>query len=1161
MKKSQTTNVFSEGLLMDLNPMVTPNNVMSNALNATLITMNGNEYSLQNDMGNGRVETAYLPEGYVPLGTAELGGIIYIVSYNPLIDKCQIGSFPSPERNITSSELPTPLVTVTNSQFQGSSGKLINLILKVKLLSDPNSEDGLFKLNPGDKYAIYSTNSGITGNTSCISDVGNPLHKVDTLPRNVTIHVVSIGSDGKIVYLDDSLKWNGGNDKPPHYYIKECDGIDNISTDIDQYRSLVSSAYNIFNSKVSGELALLFELKVIDSFSVTWDAQVSNISSGSYNKEADITFYLNYTSEHPQINMRYAIITDSQTTPNLQCSVKSGWNSTIDGLNRQNDGTDPDIPVHVDSFRYSSEDDLSQYIWNYEVTPAMSFGYLEHLAVRGSINFQEIGSGKILLDEWRYFIQDDNFYLNWGLSAYPEINKSIDRVIMTFIPFNKIEGNVILDTTLPPLDTFPQYIISGRTSYSGYFQEFINFGETSRIVGGQLLPNQLYLVDICPVYGNDKEWEYRHTFRWLYTTKQWNDKFIEEQIEDFKVLTLDDIPIGFDIQYDIKDYTVAYQDVINTKLEVPREFENNTPYLLMSAQITTINGKYDSEDNSIEFDNQPSCISVDATTVCNTYPQLFTFKKQETDSYQFNITSSNITHEDFTPTSDRSSILADFVLPKIDQPDQDTNQMSIPENYSHIISEVIKDGINTPEEDEQAVDSFTATITQEGDHFDINFIGAIFSRINAELKMSVVSIEQEIRPFLYYTDDYANLGLDDSSTPPKKFTSFFVESHRDLGRGDPFGFRFRDERDTSGTRDHESYKKEWNPTDTFDYDNWWQVPPYNDYLNVWMLEGGALFYPIRWDGQNGRKLEWGGVNVKGQISLMARSTDDHYIPINCWVSSGQEYVLAEMVSKIYTTLYYVNTEVENKNLAIVDCINYMTNYRETWNVSVSSKLNVQNIEDDILLIPINGTLTSSTTEDPISLTQLQNICKSIIDDPEVLDLSNISKGDQSQIEFEDKTLSHTFSIYNYDLFQEYTNAKATVYEAIMRLSTELDWHRCPARVAGKIYVYDHINKDFIRLSTQRSTTYIITQAGTLRQEPDPEYADLKRVVLTRNGWENSGLPLFTKMELDDTTLKFDQNNMLSIKKGFLFESDTHGHTYSYLRNNSGQIIDGDFTKG
>jgi hypothetical protein len=56
-------------------------------------------------MGNGRVETACLPEGYIPLGTAELGGIIYIASYNPLTNKSQIGSFPSPERNVTSDEV------------------------------------------------------------------------------------------------------------------------------------------------------------------------------------------------------------------------------------------------------------------------------------------------------------------------------------------------------------------------------------------------------------------------------------------------------------------------------------------------------------------------------------------------------------------------------------------------------------------------------------------------------------------------------------------------------------------------------------------------------------------------------------------------------------------------------------------------------------------------------------------------------------------------------------------------------------------------------------------------------------------------------------------------------------------------------------------------
>ena len=66
--KQEATNTFGDGMIMDLNPLTTPNNVLTSALNATMVTYNGNEFVLQNDMGNGRVETAYLPSGYVPVG-------------------------------------------------------------------------------------------------------------------------------------------------------------------------------------------------------------------------------------------------------------------------------------------------------------------------------------------------------------------------------------------------------------------------------------------------------------------------------------------------------------------------------------------------------------------------------------------------------------------------------------------------------------------------------------------------------------------------------------------------------------------------------------------------------------------------------------------------------------------------------------------------------------------------------------------------------------------------------------------------------------------------------------------------------------------------------------------------------------------------------------
>ena len=47
----QTVNQFTKGLQMDTNPMIQGSDTLTDALNATLVTMNGNEVILQNDMG------------------------------------------------------------------------------------------------------------------------------------------------------------------------------------------------------------------------------------------------------------------------------------------------------------------------------------------------------------------------------------------------------------------------------------------------------------------------------------------------------------------------------------------------------------------------------------------------------------------------------------------------------------------------------------------------------------------------------------------------------------------------------------------------------------------------------------------------------------------------------------------------------------------------------------------------------------------------------------------------------------------------------------------------------------------------------------------------------------------------------------------------------
>lgn len=95
--KQIQTNTFTDGLNTDLHPLTVPNTMLTDCINGTIITYNGNEYILQNDMGNYQLKKAQLPADYIPVGVKEYGNIIYIVSYNPLDKKCQVGSYPSPQ--------------------------------------------------------------------------------------------------------------------------------------------------------------------------------------------------------------------------------------------------------------------------------------------------------------------------------------------------------------------------------------------------------------------------------------------------------------------------------------------------------------------------------------------------------------------------------------------------------------------------------------------------------------------------------------------------------------------------------------------------------------------------------------------------------------------------------------------------------------------------------------------------------------------------------------------------------------------------------------------------------------------------------------------------------------------------------------------------------
>lgn len=237
----------------DLDSVSAPNNILTDCLNGTLITFNGNEYTLQNDFGNAIVETTKLKEGFIPLGLSSYGGIIYVVSHNPLTGESEFGSFPSPERNIdpdnfTSSD-PASGVTgllekvISNNSFYDTNNNLLQNIRKDLMNIDE------FQLSSGDKYAVYITDK---------AQAANLLNNIDKL---FDFKLANI-NEGSLSYIDEF-----------NLYSK-------AEISFDESVSGLPLKYDVYSESATGKLAIIVKIKTIDSFNLTIreTTSVNNIS-------------------------------------------------------------------------------------------------------------------------------------------------------------------------------------------------------------------------------------------------------------------------------------------------------------------------------------------------------------------------------------------------------------------------------------------------------------------------------------------------------------------------------------------------------------------------------------------------------------------------------------------------------------------------------------------------------------------------------------------------------------------------------------------------------------------------------------------------------------------------------------------------------------------
>ena len=141
---------------MDIHPLQTPSTVLTDNLNGTFITYNGNEHVLQNDMGNFKLKKCKLKENYIPIGTASYGDILYIASFDSINKRFELGSYPSPLQWNSSDDLRIKAIdSVIEAALKNNDEN--DVFLYSNLTSQTRKiifDDKNLKLNPGDYYKI-----------------------------------------------------------------------------------------------------------------------------------------------------------------------------------------------------------------------------------------------------------------------------------------------------------------------------------------------------------------------------------------------------------------------------------------------------------------------------------------------------------------------------------------------------------------------------------------------------------------------------------------------------------------------------------------------------------------------------------------------------------------------------------------------------------------------------------------------------------------------------------------------------------------------------------------------------------------------------------------------------------------------------------------------
>lgn len=699
----QAQNTFNEGMVLDNHPLMTPNTVLTDALNATLVTMNGNEMVLQNDMGNARVENAKLPPGYIPIGMKEYGGIIYIACYNPLTNKGQIGCFPSPQRQKTATQIseitPTfkfPDITYIKEENDEEWYKINSLLTKCEIFPKGTI------IRSGDKFSVGLPISGMFGTDNIDSTGENFISNYDNVEnglvktpmnRMYTFGVATLDNNGQLRDITNQLKrYKGGqqvqfSNIDSDLYKFNCgywqnemstedkDGL--VSSEL-MDQTNVQSKLNTYNSKLFGRLFLYAKYNTVQSIEVSVigykklddnntinnpiytghtdsdysDVELPLIQNQKYlqiDSKILLLIYVNYKYNCPDgsksLNSKNLVeplegykyyfdksnqniirgiqfIINNNSIYNLPFSIPNDYNKNYNlgyGYPLYDKITNIYSFSQVYTLPLNTSDKISwtAYPVTYFYDNGLKFGEIPDESVSGELNPDNINSGKMELNAWRYYVNNDRVLLTWGFESYPRENDVISEVSFSFydVAYNTLKW---------------KFFTKERVSYNGEFNEnfdISNFISDSSNYNTSVIPNKLFYVDISWKYNSQE----RHTYRWMLITGLYNpsyygnseyptikdyDSFLDcyytldntnyiynskAQPEYFPVCIETNVsvvdeqntPIIAEIISDKKDYKgwkeAKKQDDIKDKLRIPSNYFNyNISYSFSNTQISNI---------------------------------------------------------------------------------------------------------------------------------------------------------------------------------------------------------------------------------------------------------------------------------------------------------------------------------------------------------------------------------------------------------------------------------------------------------------------------------------------------------------------------------------------------------------------------------------------